>query len=38
MASGEEHDMEAKSMVTIARLENTCEDKWSFVDISGERA
>ena len=37
MASGEAHDMEAKSKVTIARLENS-EDKWSFVDISGERA
>ncbi|KAN0071804.1 hypothetical protein V8E54_010400 [Elaphomyces granulatus] len=37
LMASEEHDMEAKSKVTIARLENS-EDKWSFVDISGERA
>jgi len=37
MPLGEVHDMEVKSKVTIARLENS-EDKWSFVDISSERA
>jgi hypothetical protein len=37
VASGEAHDMEAKSKVTIARLENG-EAKWSFVGISSERA
>jgi hypothetical protein len=37
LMASEEHGMEAKSKVTIARLENS-EDKWSFVDISGERA
>jgi hypothetical protein len=36
MASGEVRDMEAKSKVTITRLENS-EDKWSLVNISGER-
>jgi hypothetical protein len=37
MASGEAHDMGAKSKATIARLEKS-GDKWSFVGISGERA
>jgi hypothetical protein len=37
MPSGKVHDMEMKSKVTIARLENS-EDKWSFIDISSERA
>ena len=36
MSLSEVHDMEAKSKVTIARLESS-EDKWSLVDISGER-
>jgi hypothetical protein len=36
MASGEVDDMEARSKVTIARLENS-EDKWSWVDISSQR-
>ena len=36
MASGEACDMKAKSKITVARLEKS-ENKWSFIDKSGER-
>ena len=36
IASGEAHDMKAKSKITVAKLEKS-KDKWSFVGISSER-